>query len=458
MKPVLLCLVVIAAFLGWSRFGDTQTDPRVAGRRLSGWFREAVREPTIWTMVEQQPGALVFGGPTMGMAVTVFEHSGNRAAPFFADELLRSSRDSPLAEFLEEMNRRLPPSMKLPGLEREERVGAALGLLERARVPLADLEPALEPLLTSSQPWVRGVGIRALGCARDESGAVVRRILPYLRSADTREVRSALKALERHGESAVLAVEDLLRLHEAKLVMPALRSLLGACGPMAERALPGLEAEWRTATDGNTRVELALILCRIRPGHPEAWPFLEAIARGERRSMPDRIQPMQVARGILRLRVRDPQFVPLLQEILRKETNDLRNPLEITRSIQWADPGVVDRYLRGVAEGLQATNRILATMVMSRLLAYQPTNTFARDALVRECAAAEDSADIVKLWAFRSLCACGDLTPELRQSMETWANDATRHETIGKELRGYVRWVKLRETLAAERSGFSVSP
>jgi len=410
-----------------------------------------------WTMVEEQPGALVFGGPQLGMVVTVFAHSGNRSVPFLTDELVRSSKDSPLAEFLEEMNRRLPPAMKLPGLERQERVDAALGLLEQARVPLSELEPALEPLLASSQPWVRGAGIRALGCAPDESGAVVRRILPYLRSADTTEVRSALKALERQREWAVLAVEELLGLHEAKMVLPALRTLLGACGPAAERALPGLEAQWRAANERSTRLELALAICQIRPGHPEAWPFLEAIARGERRSLPDRIQPMQIANTIRHMRIRDSQFVPLIQELARKETNDLRNPLEIARSIQWADPGATDRYLRGVAEGLQATNRVLATMVMSRLLAYQPTNTFARDALVREFASTKDSADIIKLWAVRSLCAAGDLTPELRRSMETWANEATRHETIRKELRGYLRWMKLRETLAAERSGVSVS-
>ena len=440
----------MAAVLGWSRFGDTRTDPRVAGRRLSGWFRETVRDPILWTMVEQQPGALVFGGPTLGMAVTVFAHSGNRAVPFLADELLRSSRDAPVSEFLEEMNRRLPPTMKMAGLERQERVEAALGLLARAGVPLSDLEPALEPLLSSSQPWVRGVGIRALACARDESGAVVRRILPYLRSADTTEVRSALKALERHGKWAVLAAEDLLRLHEAKLVMPVLRSLLGACGPSAERALPGLEAEWRAATDRTARLDLALVICRIRPGHPEAWPFLESAARGEKRSLPDRIQPMQLARQIRHSRIGDLQFVPLLQEVLRHETNDLRNPLEIAGCIQWADPGVADRSLRGLAKGVGETNRFLATLVMSRLLAFQPTNVFAREALIREVSAPDEPGGVGKVWAIRSLCACGDLTPTLCEKLEAMANDPKRHASLSTELRGYVRWARLRETLGAE--------
>jgi|GEM_PF-4395082 len=379
------------------------------------------------------------------MALEVFRSQGTNAVPFLIAELVRSTRNSAIGDFVEEVNELLPQGLNLPGVERRVRREAALGVLAQLDLGLADLLPGLEPHLKSTEPDVVRTMIRTLGCVRRQPGEAAIELKKYLASRDRAEIWVAIRALESLGSSATHAVTEVLQIG-VKGRNPSVLKIVGACGLAAEAAVPELEQQWRESTDRGERMRLAITLCRIRPGHPEAWAFLESVARGEQRKVPLRLYPIEIARSLRGLKVQDPEFAPLLLGIVKSETNGVGSVvMEVADALNEADPRAADRFLRERILGVGATNTHLRSVLAARLLKLQPTNAFACGELLKYARTAGNTG--ASIIAVQALAYSSTSDEAVGAMLEAKIQDPKQHPLIREALARRLQWVRLRQQL-----------
>jgi hypothetical protein len=325
------------------------------------------------------------------MAVDVFRSQGTNALPFLIGELMRSTQESALGEFLDGVNNELPQALKLPRVERTMRRDAALGVLAQLDLQLVDLLPAVEPLLKSTDSAVNAAAIRVLGCVRRDPGEAAMALRPYVGSTNSIEVLAALKALVELGSAATNAIDEILRIKAGPARYSEINPLLGACGPAAASALPVLENEWNAAKDKWGRLKLAITLCRLQPKHPEAWAFLESVARGQETKVPFRIHATDLIQSLRSIPVGDAQFTTLLLEMGKPQADEGRmRAVEIVDALNRNDPAAADRYARELMDSVGRTNRSARTRLAFQLLRVQPTNAMARAEMLRVAESKDD--------------------------------------------------------------------
>ncbi len=391
-----------------------------------------------------------YQGPVVGMAVDVFRSQGTNALPFLIGELMGSTQESALGEFLDGVNNELPQALKLPRVERTMRRDAALGVLAQLDLRLADLLPAAEPLLKSTDSAVNAAAIRALGCVRRDPGEAALELRRYAGSTNSIEVLAALKALVELGSAATNAIDEILRIKASPARYSEINPLLSACGPAAASALPALENEWNVAKDKWGRLKLAITLCRLRPKHPEAWAFLESVARGQETKVPFRNHPIDLIQALRSIPVGDTQFTPLLLEMGRSQADEGRmRAREIMDALNRNDPAAADRYVREQMDSVGRTNRLLRTRLAFQLLRVQPTNATARAELL---SAAESKDDRIHPgFVLQALAVVEDPPEGIRRLLETMIDDPTQRPELRAEMVRRLKWVRLREELKAAR-------
>lgn len=423
---------------------STPDNPRVAGRRLSAWFRDITRDPMAEAVGQ------TYQGPEVGMAVDVFRSQGSNAVRFLVGELVRSEEDSAVGEFLDEVNNQLPRSLRLPWVERRTRKETALKVLAQLDLRLSDLTPVLSPFLQSSQSVVQAVAIRSLGCVRRDPGEAAMALRPYAGSTNSMEVLGALRALVGLGSAATNAIDEILRIKASPARYAEINPLLGACGPAAASALPVLEDEWNVAKDKWGRLRLAITLCRVRPKHPEAWAFLESVARGQETKVPFRIHPTDLVQALRSIPVGDAQFTSLLLEMGKSQVDEARTRTgEIMDALNRNDPAAADRYVRELMDSVGSTNRSLRTRLAYQLLRVQPTNAMARAEMLR-VAESKDDRNRARS-AVQVLALVEDPPDGIRRLLETMIDDPAQHPELRAEMLRWLKRIRLREELKAAR-------
>jgi hypothetical protein len=430
-------LGLFALALVWVGFlRSTPGNPRVHGRTLSAWFADLSQK--FWFADYQRAG---WRPPEMARALAAFDASGTNALPFVLSQLIPPERD-PLGKQFEVAMRRILRQRVPPSRVFDFSSTAAGNLLAYLAAPAPVLIRHLEASLASTNTRVRDAAIRCLGYAGSEHALVAERLRPWLDPADPSAAAAAVFAASNLGSSANLLAEDLVRLAGRASRIHRLPEALGHCGPAASNALPAVE-RLRAQATGSERVQLAVLLCRLQPEHPEAMSFLRDVARRAETASPSECKPVHLARALVEVREeRGRQFVPVIRDLL--ESDNGRTVEELGwELLSRFDPGEADQRLRSRIES--APDPAAAVHEASRLLQLQPTNAFARAWLV----AAAQTNGFLALIASRTLIAHGsNPPPEVEAALQRLQSDpfvGRESQELLSHLRQLERWSR-RET------------
>jgi hypothetical protein len=436
---VVVGFVFALALMLWAR-GSSRDDPRVAGRRLSAWFRDITRDERAWALGKPNQG------PVVGMAVDVFLSQGTNAVVLLVGELKRSTEDSALGEFLDGINNELPKAFRLPWVERRTRKEVVRMLLEQLDLRLADLLPALEPLLKSPDTFVKTAAIQSLGCVRLDQAEAAIELRKHAGSTNALQSRAAIKALTSLGTAATNALEEILLFAAKVAPHPDVDAVLRVCGPAAEAALPMLEESWKAGTDKAGRLNLAITLCCVRPGHPEAWAFLESIARGQGNLGVSGDPSMDLVRAVGNVGVGTRQFTPLLLEIAKRHRKGGGSTvLAVVDALIRIDPAAADPFLQELMTFFQETDPSSWTTYAGMLMWHQPTNAFVRELMLRHAMAEEKTS--LPVFAILGLAASPNTPDEVRLKLEGMVANEEQYPQFRDPLVGSLKWVRLREEL-----------
>ncbi len=274
------CLILAgAAGMGWRAYEDYGL-PRHEGQTVRVWFTEL-----CWVTASAQRGlaepARAFECKHAILAI------GTNAVPFLVRQAMSGRQDGWVRQGLRRFSLQLPGPWARRWFVPYPHIQAEAAWLVRPLQPTAaQLLPLVEPGLGGANDVQRHMGLNLLGAVGDGAERGVPYLLEALGRREDPWVRAvAAQSIRGLSRRAADVLEAVLAIMDPEMPDPNLLKWMAELGAGAAMAVPALERVLESEND-TSRINAALALLNIQPGHEAAFSVLAAAAGREAATTP----------------------------------------------------------------------------------------------------------------------------------------------------------------------------